>query len=54
VERNSPLIYSASPVQDGAVLRIAGEDAENVSHELKRHLKSLTELLGDDPWSRKW
>ena len=54
VERNSTLLCSASPVQDGAVLRVAGEDAESVSHELKHHLKSLAELLGDDPWSRKW
>lgn len=54
VERNSALLCSASPVQHGAVLRFAGEDAESVSRELKRRLKSFTELLGDDPWSRKW
>ena len=54
VERNSALLSSASPIQNGAVLRIAGEEAEGVSRELKHHLKFLTEFLGDDPWSRKW
>jgi urease accessory protein len=54
VERSSTLLCSASPVQKGAVLRIAGEEAESVSRELKHHLKFLTEFLGDDPWARKW
>lgn len=54
VNRSANLLCAASPVSDGTVLRIAGEDTESVSHELKRHLKSLSALLGDDPWSRKW
>jgi len=54
VERSAALLCSASPVQHGAVLRIAGEDAESVSHELKHHLQFCTKLLGDNPWSRKW
>jgi len=48
------LIASVSPVPAGAVLRVAGEDVENVGRELHRHLKFLAEPLGDDPWARKW
>jgi len=54
VERAATLLCSASPVQEGTVLRVAGEEVESVSRELKRHLKFLAELLGDDPWARKW
>ena len=54
VERTAALLSSASPVHEGVVLRVAGEDVESVSRELKRHLKFLAELLGDDPWARKW
>lgn len=54
VERSATLLSSASPVQEGAVLRVAGEDVESVGRELKHHLKFVAELLGDDPWSRKW
>ena len=54
VERAATLLCSASPVQQGAVLRVAGEDVESVSRELKRHLSFLTDFLGDDPWARKW
>jgi urease accessory protein len=54
VERNSTLLCSVSPVQNGAVLRLAGEDAESMSHELKQHLRFLADFLGDDPWARKY
>jgi hypothetical protein len=54
VERNGALVCSASPVPQGTVLRIGGEDVEAVSHEIKRHLNFVGEFLGDDPWVRKW
>lgn len=54
VARAATLLCSASPVQHGAVLRLAGENVESVSHELKRHLAFLADLLDDDPWARKW
>lgn len=54
VERNASLICSASPIQDGVVLRLAGQDVESVSRQIKRHLNFLAEFLGDDPWARKW
>ncbi len=54
VERNSPLVCSASADREGAVLRLAGEDVECVNREIKQCLGFLEEFLGDDPWTRKW
>jgi urease accessory protein len=54
VLRGSSLICSASSVADGAILRVAGEQVEEVGRELHRHLVFARALLGDDPWARKW
>jgi urease accessory protein len=54
VERGANLICSASPVRNGAILRVAGESVEQVGHELHHQLKFASALLGDDPWARKW
>jgi hypothetical protein len=54
VDRGGQLVCSASPVRDGALLRIVGESVEQVGRELHRHLRFLAALLGDDPWARKW
>lgn len=54
VERTAPLITSASPVREGAILRVAGESVEQVGQELHHHLQFVSALLGDDPWARKW
>jgi urease accessory protein len=54
VRRQSSLLCSASSVRDGAVLRLACEDVEGVRHELQRHLATLQDQLGDNPWARKW
>jgi urease accessory protein len=54
VERKSPLVASASPIRDGAVLRIAGEQVEAVGRAIHQNLDFLSKFLGDDPWSRKW
>jgi len=54
VKRGEALVVSASPVRDGAMLRVAGESVEQVGHELHHHLKFVSALLGDDPWARKW
>jgi urease accessory protein UreH len=53
VVRRGPLVFSASPIRDGALLRLAGDGVENVDREIRRHLAFLAELLGDDPWARK-
>jgi len=54
VTRRAELIVSASPICQGAVLRIAGESGEEVSREVRRRVAFVAELLGDDPWARKW
>ncbi len=54
VERTASLITSASPIREGAILRVAGESVEQVGHELHHHLEFISGLLGDDPWARKW
>jgi hypothetical protein len=47
-------VCSASPVREGAIFRIAGEQTETVGRELCHYLNALCVHLGDDPWSRKW
>jgi urease accessory protein len=54
VAGRSPLICSASSVGDGVLLRVAGEQLEDVGRELHRHLLFTRDWLGDDPWARKW
>lgn len=53
VRRRAPLVGSASPIREGALLRIAGERSEEVAREIHQHLRFLAGLLGDDPWARK-
>jgi urease accessory protein len=54
VTRRAELLVSASPIRQGAVLRVAGESGEEVSREVRRRLAFVTDFLGDDPWARKW
>lgn len=54
VAPQSQILTSISPVQDGAVLRVAGEQPEMVGRQLHGYLSRLAPLLGDDPWERKW
>ncbi len=54
VDRRASLICSASPLRSGTVLRVAGPSVEAVAHSLRPHLDFLCDLLGDDPWARKW
>ncbi|MEY2410669.1 MAG: urease accessory protein [Verrucomicrobiota bacterium] len=54
IRARSALVTSVSPIEGGAILRVAGESVELVRHELHRHLIALTPVLGDDPWSRKF
>jgi len=55
VRRRADLLTSASPLGDaGTVLRIAGTSVERVGHAIREHLRFVPELLGDDPWARKW
>lgn len=54
VEKRAALTCSASPVCGGALLRVAGAEVETVRRELSGHLAFLRDMLGDDPWARKW
>ncbi|MDI1445139.1 urease accessory protein UreD [Polyangium sp. 6x1] len=48
------LLATASPLSGGAVLRVAGEEPEDVAAFLRAFLAFLAPLLGGDPWARKW
>jgi len=54
VTRRAELIISASPMRQGALIRIAGESGEQVGREVRHRLAFVADLLGDDPWARKW
>lgn len=50
----SPLPPGADDVADGAVVRIAARSLEVAWAMLRERLAFLGEIIGDDPWSRKW
>lgn len=53
--RKAELICVASPLkQSGTLVRIAGTSVENVLRKIHDCLNFVPELLGDNPWSRKW
>lgn len=52
--KRAELLIAASPVGEGAVVRIAGADIETVQREVRRRLTFVSDLLGDNPWARKW
>ena len=54
VSRRAALVASASPLRDGAILRVAGGAAEQVGRFISRCLAPAWAALGEDPWSRKW
>ena len=54
VRRRADLVMNASPVRGGCVLRLAATDFEQVAQELRPRVAGLSDLLADDPWSRKW
>jgi urease accessory protein len=54
VARGNGLIFSGSPVAGGAVFRVAGPQTETVGRWIGQRLEFISELLGGDPWARKW
>ena len=55
IDANSALVSSAWKLADeGALLRINGVSVEQVGAALREQLSFLNQLLGDDPFSRKW
>lgn len=53
IRRKASLILAGSPIPGGTVLRIAGEQFEEVANYVYRALGFVGPLLQDDPWTRK-
>jgi len=54
VEKRASVIVAGSPLADGALFRIAGENIEAVVNATRALLREACAVLGEDPWSRKW
>lgn len=59
VQRRGAVLVSAAPLPGpasvpGCVVRVAGAQLEDVRGVLRGLLDFVPELLGDDPWARKW
>ncbi len=54
VEKRADLIVAGSPLVDGAILRVAGDNIERLTATVRELLRPACEELGEDPWSRKW
>ena len=48
------LVFAASPLHEGAILRFAGTSIEEVGKAIHARLDFIGELLEDNPWSQKW
>ena len=51
-----PLLCAVSPVAEaeGAIVRLAGVSVEAIATAVRERLVGLPQVLGDDPWARKW
>lgn len=54
IARGASLLAAASPLHDGALVRIAGVHADDVRHFVHQQLRFVGDLLHDDPFTRKW
>jgi urease accessory protein len=50
----SSLFFGASPLNGGAVFRVAGDNSQSVGSWLRQRLNFVPDLIGLDPWQRKW
>jgi urease accessory protein len=48
------LIFSASRLSGGIMLRVAGPETQIVGQWIRDRLRFVPDLLGGDPWARKW
>ncbi|MBL9126886.1 MAG: urease accessory protein UreD [Verrucomicrobiales bacterium] len=53
VARRADLCVAASPLADGALVRVAGVRTQDVGDELRRLMRFLNDLLPEQPWDRK-
>lgn len=55
LQPNLATLVAASTVgNDGLLLRLAGVDVETLGARLRKILSGVCELIGDDPWARRW
>lgn len=54
VTRNAALVAAASPLGNGLIVRVAGIDTQAVAQQLRQWCRFTCDLIGDDPWARKW
>jgi urease accessory protein len=54
VEKRAAQVFCVSLIPQGLLLRMAGMEVENIRHVLQHHLGFVAEMLGDNPWARKW
>jgi urease accessory protein len=55
VRPRTDVVQTASAVGEiGCVLRVAGLSVEATGRIIRDHLSFLPDVLGDDPWTRKW
>ena len=54
VTPRSNLIFAASPLREGVLLRFAGVSVEEVGRAIHARIGFVRDLLEDDPWARKW
>lgn len=54
IEPQAGLVFAASPLQEGMLLRFAGTSVEEVGRAIHQRLGFVNELLNDDPFARKW
>jgi urease accessory protein len=48
------IVFSASPMPGGAIVRVAGDETEAVLKWIRARLGFIADLIGEDPWARKW
>jgi urease accessory protein len=54
IDPQARVVFSASPLREGVILRMAGMSVEEVGRAIPERVAFVRELLHDDPFSRKW
>jgi urease accessory protein len=54
IAKHGRVVIAGSPLADGAIIRIAGDEIEEVVAATRELLRESCAKLGEDPWSRKW
>ncbi|HLX64784.1 MAG TPA: urease accessory protein UreD [Planctomycetota bacterium] len=55
IEKHAYTRIAASPLgADGAVIRLASVSVEALGARLRSILRCVCDLIGDDPWARRW